>query len=106
LNINVNVAGISIFEPYLEKIEHKDGHTSILIVGTFVNSHRRDTLKIPAIRITLLNSENMAIKTFVKTDFKPDTLPPAGRSDFSYKIPAIPKNTVDVRIEFDTPTGK
>lgn len=104
LNIDVQITGISIFEPYLEKIEHKDGHTSILIVGTFVNSHRKDTLKIPPLRISLLNGENMPIKTFVKSDFDPQTLPPAGRSDFSYKIPAIPKNTVDVRIEFETQT--
>jgi predicted Zn finger-like uncharacterized protein len=102
MGINVKVAGISIFEPYLEKTDLGNGKTSLTIIGTFVNSHRRDTLKIPPLSITLLNNDNMPIINFKKSDFKPDTLPPAGRYDFSYKIPSIPRGTVDVRIEFDT----
>jgi predicted Zn finger-like uncharacterized protein len=101
IGIDVTVTGISIVMPYLEKINHNDGHVSLLIQGSFLNSHLQNTLKIPPLKIILLNNSNMTIANFIKSDFNPDTLLPGGRTDFKYEILNLPKEAVDVRIEFE-----
>lgn len=102
MGIETTKAGISLIMPYLEKNIHKDGETSLLIRGSFLNSHPKDTLPIPPLKIILLDETNSAIAHFVKSDFTPDTLPAGGRSDFTYEIPKLPKEAVDVRIELQT----
>ncbi len=101
IGIDVTVTGISIVMPYLEKINHTDGHVSLLIQGSFLNSHLQNTLKIPPLKIILLNNSNTTIASFIKSDFNPNSLLPGGRTDFTYEIPNIPKEAVDVRIEFE-----
>lgn len=98
---DVTVTGISLVMPYLEKVNHDDGRVSLVVQGSFLNSHPQDTLKIPPLKIILLNSENRPIANFTKNDFKPDTLLAGGHYDFTYEIPNLPKDAVDVRIEFE-----
>jgi predicted Zn finger-like uncharacterized protein len=100
--IDVTVTGISLVMPYLEKISHADGRISLLIQGSFLNSHAQNTLKIPPLKIVLLNNANLPVASFIKSDFNPDSLLAGGRSDFTYEIPNLPKEAVDVRIEFET----
>lgn len=102
MGIDVTLTGISLIMPYLEKVNHSDGHVSLLIQGSFLNSHNQKTLKIPPLKITLLNNTNIVIANFVKSDFKPDSLLPGGRTDFTYEILNLPKDAVDVRIEFES----
>jgi len=102
LGIDVNITGISLIMPYLEKVNHEDGHVSLLIQGSFLNSHPKKTLKIQPLRITLLNNANLPIQTLTKSDFNPEFLLSGGRSDFTYEIPNLPQGAVDVRIEFDS----
>ncbi len=101
MGVDVTVTGISIVMPYLEKINHTDGHVSLLIQGSFLNSHLQNTLKIPPLKIILLNNSNVTIASFIKSDFNPNSLLPGGRTDFTYEIPNLPKEAVDVRIEFE-----
>jgi predicted Zn finger-like uncharacterized protein len=100
--ISSNVTGISLIMPYLEKVKHTDGHVSLLIQGSFLNSHPKKTLKIQPLFITLLDDANLPIKTFVKSEFNPKFLLSGGRTDFTYEIKDLPNNAVDVRIEIDT----
>jgi|GEM_PF-5818122 len=104
LGIDVNITGISLVMPYLEKINHENGDISLLIQGSFLNSHPKKTLKIMPLRITLLDSTNLPIETFTKSNFNPQFLLAGGRSDFTFKIEDLPKGAVDVRIEFDYST--
>ena len=104
IGVDVTVTGISLVMPYLEKVNHSDGRVSLIIQGSFLNSHPHDTLKIPPLKIILLNDANLPVASFIKSNFKPDSLFSGGRSDFSYEIPALPKDAVDVRIEFESDT--
>jgi predicted Zn finger-like uncharacterized protein len=100
IGVDVTITGISLVMPYLEKINHSDGRVSLIIQGSFLNSHPHDTLKIPPLKIILLNEANLPVASFIQSNFKPNSLLSGGRSDFSYEIPALPKEAVDVRIEF------
>lgn len=106
IGIDGSVTGISLVMPYLEKINHADGRTSLLIQGSFLNSDPNETLKIPPLRILLLDSANKVVAKRLKTDFIPASLPAGGRSDFTFEIPDLPKQAVDVRIELIEKTEK
>lgn len=99
IGVDTSITGISLVMPYLEKINHSDGRVSLLIQGSFLNSHHKDTLKIPPLKIILLNNANLPIARFIKSDFVPEALTPGGRSDFTFEIPDLPPDAVDVRIE-------
>jgi predicted Zn finger-like uncharacterized protein len=95
----VKRAGVTLVEPYLQKTV--DGSVEVLTVqGDLINTHRSKTLKVPPIKITLLNKANQPVKEFILNEFALSELTPGAVTAFSKTIRAYPSETVDVKLEF------
>lgn len=101
LGLDTQIAGISLQFPYLEKVNISETQTNLLIKGTILNTHPRDSLPIPPLKISLLDKTNLVIKTYYMTKYNTSILPPGGEEDFIYEIDNLPAKAVDTKLQFE-----
>ena len=99
VGVKIEKTGLSLIQPFLEIKSDPDDNSDILIVrGTVMNTHPSKTLPLRPIRISLRDKANFIVQEFLMTQYETETLAPGGIEDFSYEVPNLPNNVIDVEI--------
>lgn len=99
MGVKIEKTGLSLIQPFLEIKSNPDDNSDILIIrGTVMNTHPSQTLPLRPIRISLRDKANFIIQEFLMTQFETENLAPGGIEDFSYEVPNLPNNVIDVEI--------
>jgi len=99
LGIKVEKTGLSLIQPFLEVRNDSEDSSDVLIVrGTIMNTHPSETLTLRPIKLSLRDKANFIVQEFLITQFETEALAPGGIEDFSYEVPNLPDNVIDVEI--------
>ena len=99
IGVEIEKKGLSLIQPFLEIRNNPDQNSNILTVRwTIMNTHPSEVQPLRPIKVSLRDKANFIVQEFLITQFEVENLAPGGIEDFSYEVPDLPENVIDVEI--------